>query len=88
MQNAKRKQRLVRAAGNGYKEILPVLIRRGAETNESTRPSGNALQAAAGNGHKVAVQILLEDGAERRLRRYRTACALRDGERGGREAVT
>jgi len=46
---------LVRAAGNGHKEILQLLTRRGVEINEMTRLSGNALQAAAGNGHKLVV---------------------------------
>lgn len=55
---------LVRAAGNGYKEILPPSIRRRVETDESTGPASNALQAAAENGHIAVVQMLLEEGAQ------------------------
>ena len=50
---------LVQAAGNGH-EVVKLFPRRGANINERTECSGNALQAAALNGSTILVQMLLD----------------------------
>jgi len=51
-------------AGNiVHKEIVQLLLERGAEINAGGR-FGNALQAASYRGHKEFVQLLLERGAD------------------------
>ncbi|CAG8978617.1 hypothetical protein HYALB_00013217 [Hymenoscyphus albidus] len=53
----------IAAAGN-HKEILELLLRRGAITEPSSNPmEGSPLMIAAGQGHANSVRLLLENGA-------------------------
>ena len=52
------------ASNEGHKEIVQLLLERGADVNAKGGLYGNALQAASSNGHKEIVQLLLERGAD------------------------
>ncbi|KAJ5256527.1 hypothetical protein N7478_012631 [Penicillium angulare] len=49
---------------NGYKNVIQLLLEKGAEVNAQGREYGNALQAVSFEGHEKIVQLLLEKGAE------------------------
>src|SRR5205823_13537212 len=48
----------------GTKRLVKLLLERGADINERTGDSGNALQVAALKGHTTLVQTLVESGAD------------------------
>ena len=53
------------ASGGGYKEIVQLLLEKGADIHTQADNFGdNALQAASGEGHKEIVPLLLEKGAK------------------------
>ncbi|KAK6080312.1 hypothetical protein SCUP234_05253 [Seiridium cupressi] len=51
------------AASGGHKEIVELLLEKGADVNIQGGGYGTALQAAASGGHKEIVELLLEKGA-------------------------
>ncbi|KAJ5117570.1 NACHT nucleoside triphosphatase [Penicillium atrosanguineum] len=52
------------ASYNGHKEVVHMLLDRGAAINTQYGNYGNALQAASYNGHKEVVHMLLGRGAD------------------------
>jgi ankyrin repeat protein len=52
------------ASGNGYIEIVKLLIDHGAEMDAQGRWSGDALQAASYCGDIEIVEFLIEHGAD------------------------
>ena len=54
---------LYAASDAGHKEIVQILVEKGANVNAREGRYGNALQVASSQGHKEAVQMLLERGA-------------------------
>ena len=52
------------AATLGYKEIVKILLRHGADVNAKTNKGLTALNSASNNGHKEVVNLLLENGAD------------------------
>jgi hypothetical protein len=54
------------AASGGNKEVVQMLLERGADANAPGGEYGNALQAASSKGHKEVAQMLVEKGTEPR----------------------
>lgn len=52
------------AAKNGYKNIVKILLDRGADINATDNYGWTALMSAAKNGYNKYVSILLEWGAD------------------------
>ena len=52
------------ASSNGHKEIVQLLLDRGAETDAKDNDGQSPLWNAASNGNKEIVQLLLDGGAE------------------------
>lgn len=50
------------ASANGHKEVVQMLLNRGADVNTQGELYGNALQAASANGDKEVVQMILDRG--------------------------
>jgi ankyrin repeat protein len=48
----------------GYKQIVELLLVKGANVNAQGGDYGNALQAASAEGHKQIAELLLAKGAE------------------------
>lgn len=61
------KMGLQSAACSGNKEIVQVLLDKGADVNAEGGKYGNALQAAAANGHKETVKKLLSQNASPKI---------------------
>jgi ankyrin repeat protein len=60
----------------GYKQIVKMLLDRGANDNAQGGYYGNALQAASEEGHEQIVEMLLNRGAhfpKRKLARVESA---------------
>ncbi|KAN0070882.1 hypothetical protein V8E54_011047 [Elaphomyces granulatus] len=55
---------LSRAAGNGYEEVVNLLLEKGAELDSKDNRGRTPLSHAAGSGHEAVVNLLLEKGAE------------------------
>ena len=54
---------LDRAAANGHKDVVKLLLDRGAEVNAKDGVGWSALHLAAREGHKDVVLLLLDRGA-------------------------
>jgi len=52
------------AAIDGHKQLIELLLRRGAEIDKQNGKGGTALMGAAQEGHERAVELLLQRGAE------------------------
>jgi ankyrin repeat protein len=48
----------------GHREIIQLLLDKGADVNAQGGEYGNALQAASWGGHQEAVRLLLDNGAD------------------------
>ncbi|KAH8745815.1 ankyrin repeat-containing domain protein, partial [Diaporthe sp. PMI_573] len=48
----------------GHKEVVQMLLDKGADVNTQGGEYGNALHAASHQGHKEVVQMLLDKGAD------------------------
>jgi ankyrin repeat protein len=55
---------LLLAAENGHKQVVKLLVDKGAEVNAQGGGYGNALQTASARGYKEIVKLLLDKGAE------------------------
>ena len=55
---------LILAARKGHKDVVKLLLDRGAEPNMADQYGGTPLHFAALEGHKDVVQLLLDGGAE------------------------
>jgi ankyrin repeat protein len=55
---------LYAALEEGYKQVVKMLLNKGADVNAQGREYGNVLQAALSRGHKQVVKILLDKGAD------------------------
>jgi len=66
---------LLIAAANGHKQLVELLLKRGAKPDAQDSIGTTALMAAANNGHVRVVEALLEHGAEvnQRTKNGRTA---------------
>jgi ankyrin repeat protein len=54
---------LLLAAENGHKEVVKLLLDRGADVNARDEHYGNALQAASAGGYEAVVKMLVAWGA-------------------------
>jgi ankyrin repeat protein len=64
------------AAGLGRRQVLEVLIEKGAEINTANQDGVTALMFAANGGHLEETKLLLEKGADANARRKDGATAL------------
>ncbi|KAN0072304.1 hypothetical protein V8E54_009233 [Elaphomyces granulatus] len=55
---------LSRAAGNGYEEVVNLLLEQGAKLDPGDNDGRTPLSHATGSGHETMVNLLLEKGAE------------------------
>jgi ankyrin repeat protein len=55
---------LLLAAENRHKQVVKLLLDKGAEVNVQGGVYGNALQAASQGGHKAVVKLLVAWGAK------------------------
>ena len=60
----------------GYKEILYMLLNRGADVNVKSERYGGALQTASNRGYNEIVQLLLDRGADVNAQSERVGTAL------------
>jgi ankyrin repeat protein len=51
------------AAQNGHRQVVKMLLDKGADVNAQGEGYGNALQAASSGGHEAVVKMLLNKGA-------------------------
>jgi hypothetical protein len=52
------------ASAEGHKEVVELLLGKGADVNAEGGRDGTALQAASARGHKEVVEILMANGAD------------------------
>ena len=55
---------LINVSGNGFMDILPMLIQHSRPTDSFEKTLHQCLQAASRNGHEEAVQYLITEGAD------------------------
>ena len=67
---------LLIAAGHGHKQLVELLMKRGAKVNAQNSYGGTALIAAALSGYVQVVETLLQHGAEIGLQDRSTSTAL------------
>ncbi|CZR70056.1 uncharacterized protein PAC_19957 [Phialocephala subalpina] len=60
----KNKSSLPRAAANGHKALVKLLLEKGTELKAKNEDNRASLLLAAANGHEAVVKLLLEKGAE------------------------
>lgn len=51
------------AAGNGFADIVTLLLRKGADMEAVTRDRWYPLHMSCGNGHSAVTELLLRKGA-------------------------
>ncbi|CAG5158196.1 uncharacterized protein ALTATR162_LOCUS5032 [Alternaria atra] len=78
---------LLLAAENGHKQVVKLLLDKGAEINAQSRRYGNALCAASQGDHEAVVKMLLDKGAEVNAQGGCYGNALCAASKGGHEAV-
>ena len=78
---------LLIAAGRGHKQLIELLLKRGAEVNARDSEGNQALMAAAQEGHEQVADSLLRYGAAIELRNKYGRTALMAAARFGRENV-
>ena len=64
------------ASGNGYSEVVKILLEYGAQVNLQEEDGGCALMYASHCGHAEVVKIILENGAQVDLQEENGGCAL------------
>jgi ankyrin repeat protein len=62
--NDNNKVSLLVAAEKGHKQVVKLLLDKGANVNAQGGYYGNTLQAASKGGHETVVQLLLDKGAD------------------------
>lgn len=62
--NSIQRNPLSTASSNGYKEVVQLLLEKGANINAEGGLCGRALSAASWAGHKEVVRLLLRNGAK------------------------
>ena len=75
------------ASFGGHKEVVQMLLEKGAEVNVQGGFYGNALQAASAGGHETIVQILLKEGADVNVQGGDDGNALQAASAGGHEKI-
>ncbi|KAH8204346.1 hypothetical protein TruAng_001509 [Truncatella angustata] len=75
------------ASRNGHKEIVELLLEKGAEINIQSGQFETALQAASYIGHKEIVELLLEKGAEVNIQSGKSETALQAASRNGHKEI-
>jgi ankyrin repeat protein len=78
---------LLVVAEKGHKQIVKLLLDKGANVNAQSGYYGNTLQAASKGGHEAVVQLLLDKGAEVNAQGGVYSNALQAASKGGHEAV-
>ncbi|CAG5179642.1 uncharacterized protein ALTATR162_LOCUS9388 [Alternaria atra] len=78
---------LLLAAENGHKQVVKLLVDKGADVNAQGGRYGNALYAASYRGHEAVVRQLLDKGAEINAQGGYFSNALQAASDGGHEAV-
>lgn len=79
---------LLKAATNGYQDIVKILISAGANVNSITKFGRTPLMLAAFNGHTETVNVLLEAEAKINLADFNRQTALMWASRNGHIQVT
>ncbi|RYP53073.1 hypothetical protein DL768_001850 [Monosporascus sp. mg162] len=75
------------ASYNGRKDIVQLLLEKGADVKIQGGNYGTALQAASYNGHKDIVQLLLEKGANVNIQGGEYETALQGASHGGHKDI-
>jgi ankyrin repeat protein len=74
---------LIAAAGQGYEELVSLLLSHGADVNAQSKDGTSALMAAAMSGSQSIAEKLLEGGAKINLKRGNGETALFDAVNAG-----
>ena len=83
----KNKPSLPRAAANGNKAVVKLLLEKGAELEAKDGYSRTPLSCAVANGHEAVVKLLLEKGAELEAKDKDSQTPLSYAAENGHEAV-
>ncbi|CEJ55150.1 hypothetical protein PMG11_01425 [Penicillium brasilianum] len=78
---------LFQAAWRGHKEIIQLLLEKGADVNAKDDYGGTALIQAAKGGHEAIVHLLLKKGAFMNMRDDYVGTALSTAAEGGHDAI-
>ena len=75
------------ASASGHKEVVQILLAKGADVNIAGVKDGNALGLASANGHQEVVQILLGNGIDVNMAGGYYGSALASASVNGRKEV-
>ena len=75
------------ASASGHKEVVQILLAKGADVNMAGVKDGNALELASANGHQEVVQILLGNGIDVNMAGGYYGSALASASVNGRKEV-